>query len=185
MCVFVVVVRFFCFESVISIPLHAARGAMAAAACRCPSQARNSSNFPSTGIPLSYPEPACAVMVGSHNISFSPCSARKHYLKQRKRVKQLHHPHKRKETEGKGKKTRLPTTPPQLRAPRLLSPPSRPPVRPPPRRLGPQHREPPSSFPFVVGVATSTPSMHAGQSSWPRRHQPLRHEDLHSLRTSP
>ena len=113
-----------------------------------------------------------------------PISARKHNLKQRKRVKQLHHPHNRTETERK-ERTRLSATPPQPRAPRLLPPPSRPPVRPPPRRPGPRHQETPSSFPFVVGVVTSTPLMHAGRSSWPCRHQPLRCEDLHSLRTLP
>ena len=109
-CVFVVGVRvcvygfffLFCFESVISIPLHAARRAMAAAACRCLSQARNSSLFPPQVYPFPTPEPACAVIVGVSQRLLLPISAKKHYRKQKKRVKQLHHPHKRKETKGTG-----------------------------------------------------------------------------------
>ena len=102
-CVFVVGVRvcvygfffLFCFESVISIPLHAARRAMAAAACRCPSQARNSSLFPPQVYPFPAPEPACAVIVGVSQRLLLPMSSRKlkPKTKEKKRVTRPHHPH--------------------------------------------------------------------------------------------
>ena len=77
------------------IPLHAARRAMAAAACRCPSQARNSSLFPPTGIPLSYPRTS----LRSHNGGF-PTSPSPH-------VRQ------KAQTNTKGK-SKTPPSPPYL-----------------------------------------------------------------------
>ena len=44
---------------------------------------------------------------------------------------------------------------------------------------------PPALAPFVVGVKTSTPSLHAGKSSWPRRRQLLRCGDHRSLHIWP
>ena len=87
---------------------------MAVTACRCPSQARdNDPSYPEgwpTHFPPVYPFPTPGPALGGHsggftNISFSPDLPEKHYHKQRKRVKQLHRPHKRKETERKRKNT--------------------------------------------------------------------------------
>ena len=129
-----------------------------------PRKQETAANFSSTVYPFPTPEPARAVIVGVSQHLLLPMFRRKALPQTKEKRTQLQHPHKRAETERKGK-TRLLTNSPQLRAPRLLPPPSRPPVRPPPRRPGPQHQETPSSFPLMVGVATSTPSMHAGQSS--------------------
>ena len=49
--------------------------------------------FPPQVYPFPAPEPACAVIVGVSQRLLLPISARKHYRIQRKRVKQLHHPH--------------------------------------------------------------------------------------------
>ena len=86
-------VFFFVLNQLFDIPLHAARRAMASAARRSPSQARNSSLFPPQVYPFPTPEPACAVIVGVSQRLLLPMSARKHNHIQRKRVEQHRHPH--------------------------------------------------------------------------------------------
>ena len=179
---------FLVLNQLLAIPLHAARRAMAAASPlplaaisreQETTNKRQSFAFPPV-YPFPTPGPACAVIVGVSPRSPSPHSA----YNKRKEKKRTDDGHTRKEKGQKHSESRAPTPPcPPPIAPPLPRHQTRPPIR--PRRPGPQHQEFPSSSPSVAGAATSTPWLGAGRSSWPRRHPPALHEDLHNSRTSP
>ena len=69
--------RFVCFESFIYNPLHAARTEGHGSGCAAAPFGAATGFY--TCIPFSYPEPACAVIVGCPNFSFPPYSINRYY----------------------------------------------------------------------------------------------------------
>ena len=162
------------YDSCISIPLHGARRAMAAALPLPPAGQRR--HF--RGI-SARPGPACAVIVGL------PPSAQK---QKRKAKEKAHDAPRRKQEKTNCRPPRPPTPPsPPGRLPTPFQPPRCPPP-PPQGRLGLLSREPPGPWPlapFVAGMVTSTPLLPAAPPSSPCTRPPARREVPGSLRTSP